>query len=50
MSDRDEIEFAEPAFYDCACCGHRATFDLSDQIVECDQPIVDYVNSRIRGD
>ena len=143
MSKRDEIEFAEPAFYDCECCGHQTTkltrfvtrdgsafavyyahfsdgpehdevellmgfgpwgedappeartaiamrlwntpdsfnvslvdadhwdtqilgrrlsreqalaspwkqeaFDLSDHIVECDQPIADYLKSRIRG-
>ncbi len=143
MSVRDEIEFEEPTFYDCQCCGHRTTrlsrfvsrdgeafaayyahfsdgpehddvqllvgfgpwgedapsearsaiamrlwntadnfnvslvdadhwkteilgrrltreealaspwkqeaFDLSDHIVECDQPIVDYLNSHIRG-
>ena len=143
MSVRDEIEFSEATFFDCACCGHRTTkltrfvtregsafaayyahfsdgpehndvqllvgfgpwgedapsearsaiamrlwntadnfnvslvdadhwdteilgrrlsreealaspwkqeaFDLSDHIVECDQPIVDYLNSHIRG-
>ena len=25
MSERDEIEFCEPAYYDCDCCGHRTT-------------------------
>ena len=24
-AERDEIEFCEPSFYDCGCCGHRTT-------------------------
>ena len=23
--ERDQIEFCEPTFYDCECCGHRTT-------------------------